>query len=234
MFTARMRCASVHRPDQLRARSSPSSGCGLTHLQSGSRRHRGSRSHRTPGRRAELAADALDVAVDRAVVDIDVVLVGDVEQLVAALDHAGPLGERLEDQEFGHRQRDVLAVPHDLVPRRVHRQPAALEQRRFGLVAGRAGFALGAGPGGAGWRGCGRSAAAARRAWRYSRRRPSPGRALRPARRPSRSGKSPASTLDLAHPAEQLHPVHRGILMSNTPRSGGFSANAFSAVSPSE
>src|SRR6186997_1300986 len=53
--------------------------------------------------RAELAAHALDVAVDGAVVDIDVVLIGDVHQLVARLDHAGPLRQRLEDQEFGHR-----------------------------------------------------------------------------------------------------------------------------------
>src|SRR6476469_2133792 len=50
---------------------------------------------------AELAAHALDVAVDRAVVDIDVVLIRDVHQLVAGLHHAGPLRQRLEDHEFG-------------------------------------------------------------------------------------------------------------------------------------
>src|ERR1044071_1486808 len=50
---------------------------------------------------AELAAHALDVAVDGAVVDIDVVLIGDVHQLIAGLHHARPLGQGLEDQEFG-------------------------------------------------------------------------------------------------------------------------------------
>src|SRR6185295_20097251 len=48
----------------------------------------------------ELAAHALDMAVDGAVVDIDVVLIGDVHQLVAGFHHAGPLRQRLEDQEF--------------------------------------------------------------------------------------------------------------------------------------
>src|SRR4051794_10964082 len=52
----------------------------------------------------ELAPKPLDVAVDRSVVDIDVVLVGDVHQLVARLDHPRPLRERLEDQEFGDGQ----------------------------------------------------------------------------------------------------------------------------------
>src|SRR3954462_6661028 len=54
---------------------------------------------------AELAAHALDVAVDGAIVDIDVVLIGDVHQLVAGLDHPRPLGERLQDQEFRDGQR---------------------------------------------------------------------------------------------------------------------------------
>src|ERR1051325_11757099 len=48
---------------------------------------------------AELAAHPLDVAVDGAVVDIDVVLIGDGHQLVPRFDHAPPLGERLQDQE---------------------------------------------------------------------------------------------------------------------------------------
>src|SRR4051794_7422600 len=43
---------------------------------------------------AELAPQPLDVAVDRSVVDIDVVLVGDVHQLVARLDYPRPLRER--------------------------------------------------------------------------------------------------------------------------------------------
>src|SRR5687768_6175540 len=60
---------------------------------------------------AELAPHALDVAVDGAVVDIDVVLISDVHQLVARLHDAGPLRQRLQDHEFGHGQGDVLAVP---------------------------------------------------------------------------------------------------------------------------
>src|SRR3954471_10989625 len=50
---------------------------------------------------AELAAHALDMAVDGAIVDIDVVLIGDVHQLVAGLHHARSLGQRFEDQELG-------------------------------------------------------------------------------------------------------------------------------------
>ena len=41
--------------------------------------------------RLELLAQPLDVAVDRAVVDVDVLAVGGVHQLVAVLDVAGPL-----------------------------------------------------------------------------------------------------------------------------------------------
>src|SRR5687767_10371217 len=146
MLTARMRWASVHRPDQLSARSSPSSlaswGTSLIFKAVADAVERLDRVE-SGVHGAELAANALDVAVDRPVVDIDVVLVGDVEQLVAALDHPGPLRERLEDHELGHRQRDLPAVPQHLVPRRVHGQPPALEQRRFGLVARRAGLAPG-------------------------------------------------------------------------------------------
>src|SRR5688572_5663378 len=44
-------------------------------------------------RGAELAAHTFDVAVDRPVVDIDVVLVGDVHQLVARFHHTRALRE---------------------------------------------------------------------------------------------------------------------------------------------
>src|SRR5213079_2769145 len=40
---------------------------------------------------AELLAHALDVAVDRAVVDVDLIVVGGVHQVVAALHEARPL-----------------------------------------------------------------------------------------------------------------------------------------------
>src|SRR4051812_19003836 len=88
---------------------------------------------------AELAAHALDMAVDGAIVDIDVVLIGDVHQLVARFHNARPLGKRLEDQEFGDGEGDVLSVPAHPVPGRVHDQSAALDLLGFRLVL-RAGY----------------------------------------------------------------------------------------------
>src|SRR5277367_2664637 len=52
----------------------------------------------------ELLAQPLDVAVDRAIIDIDLIVVGGIHQCVAALDDTGPGRERLQDQEFGDRQ----------------------------------------------------------------------------------------------------------------------------------
>src|SRR5271156_3730044 len=49
--------------------------------------------------RLELLAQPLDVAVDSAVVDIDVLAIGAVHELIAALHVAGAKGERLQDQE---------------------------------------------------------------------------------------------------------------------------------------
>src|SRR4051794_21811171 len=67
----------------------------------------------------ELLAQPLDVAVDGAVVDIDVLAVGGVHQLVAALDVAGAQRERLQDQELGDGQLDRGALPGAQVARRV-------------------------------------------------------------------------------------------------------------------
>src|SRR4051794_23418024 len=50
--------------------------------------------------RLELLAQPLDVAVDGAVVDVDVFAVGGVHQLVAALDVPRPERQRLEDEEL--------------------------------------------------------------------------------------------------------------------------------------
>src|SRR5262249_141114 len=60
----------------------------------------------------ELLAHALDVTVDGAVVDVDLVVVGGVHQVVAALHETGTLGQRLQQQELGHRQFHRLAFPH--------------------------------------------------------------------------------------------------------------------------
>src|SRR5487761_17990 len=75
----------------------------------------------------ELLPQALDVAVDGAIVDVDVLAIGAVHQLVAALDVAGPDRERLQDQEFRDRQVDVLALPRALMPAGVERQVTALD-----------------------------------------------------------------------------------------------------------
>src|SRR5689334_6011762 len=68
----------------------------------------------------ELLAQPLDVAVDGAVVDIDLVVIGRVHQRVAALHHARPRRQRLEDQEFRHGQRDRLVLPGAGVALRIH------------------------------------------------------------------------------------------------------------------
>ncbi len=75
----------------------------------------------------ELLAQPLDVAVDGAVVDVDLIVVGRVHQRVARLDHAGPLGERLQDQELGDRQRDGTIVPMASMALRIELELAALE-----------------------------------------------------------------------------------------------------------
>src|SRR5262245_33082678 len=59
----------------------------------------------------EFLAQALDVAVDGAVIHVDLVVIGRVHQRVAALNHAGPGGERLKDKELGDGQRYGFALP---------------------------------------------------------------------------------------------------------------------------
>src|SRR5258708_5742109 len=52
----------------------------------------------------ELLTHALDVAVDGPVVYVDLIFVGGVHQVVAALDEARPLGQGLQQQEFSDGQ----------------------------------------------------------------------------------------------------------------------------------
>src|SRR5262245_63173292 len=61
--------------------------------------------------RQELSTHSLDVAVDRAVIDVDVIVISRIHERVAALDHARASRERLQDQELGDRQHDRLAHP---------------------------------------------------------------------------------------------------------------------------
>src|SRR5215469_5219159 len=82
---------------------------------------------------AELLADALDVAVDGAVIDANLVVVGDVHQRVAALDHPRTADQRLHDLEFGDRQYHGPAFPSAQMAVRVEADVAALDRARLGL-----------------------------------------------------------------------------------------------------
>src|SRR3954447_24601788 len=59
----------------------------------------------------KFLTQTFDVAVDRAVVDVDVLAVGRVHQLIAVFDMAGAVRQRLEDQKLGYGQFDRLAAP---------------------------------------------------------------------------------------------------------------------------
>ena len=76
------------------------------------------------------------MAIDGAIVDEHVFVIGGVHQLIAAFDHAEALGERFEDQEFGDRERDRLPAPGHFVARRVHRQATAHDGFGQGFVCG--------------------------------------------------------------------------------------------------
>src|SRR5262245_43331011 len=74
----------------------------------------------------EFLAQTLDVAVDGAIIDIDLIVVGGVHQRVAALDHAGTSCERLQDQELGDGEGDRFTLPCTGVPLGIHAQLAPL------------------------------------------------------------------------------------------------------------
>src|SRR3954469_2506925 len=79
----------------------------------------------------ELLAQALDMAVDGPVVDVYLLIIGRIHQRVTALHDAGALGQRMQDQELGHRQRHRLALPGAGVTLLVHHQLAALQRLRL-------------------------------------------------------------------------------------------------------
>src|SRR5437763_16138987 len=79
--------------------------------------------------RLELLAQALDVAVDRAVIDVDMLAIGRVHQLIAVFDVTRTLRLRFEDQELGHRQFDGFAVPGALLARRIERHRTTHDDR---------------------------------------------------------------------------------------------------------
>ncbi len=79
------------------------------------------------------------MAVDGAVVNIDLIVIGRVHQGVAALDHARPGRQRLKDEEFGDRQHHRLALPGAGVALGIHLELAALQDLGLGLLL-RGGF----------------------------------------------------------------------------------------------
>src|SRR6185437_5362644 len=182
---------------------------------------------------SKLASDALDVAVDGSVVDIDVLVIGHIEQLVARFHDAGALRERLEDQEFGDGEAHVLTVPSDLVPSRVHHQAPAFERRRLRFFRTRtrlASLELLAPQD--------RSDSGDQQALR-ERLRNIVIRAHREARASSSSSsfdvrKITGTELNSRIRRNSSIPSRPGILISNTPRSGGLSASALSASIGSE
>jgi hypothetical protein len=80
------------------------------------------------------------VAVDGAVVDVDLIVIGGVHQRVAAFDDAGTGGECLQNQEFGDREGDRVVLPGAGVPLGIHAQLAALERLGVGFLLRRGVF----------------------------------------------------------------------------------------------
>ena len=79
------------------------------------------------------------MAVDGAVVDIDVFAVGRIDQLVATFHHAGPRRQGLHQQKLGDGELDVLRVPGALVLGVIEHELAAYHD-----AGGRGAGALGA------------------------------------------------------------------------------------------
>src|SRR5215469_8896123 len=73
----------------------------------------------------ELLAQPFDVAVDRAVVDIDLVVVSRVHQVIATLHKSGALGQALKDKKLGDREAHRFSVPGAFVALRIEHELAA-------------------------------------------------------------------------------------------------------------
>jgi hypothetical protein len=77
------------------------------------------------------------MAVNRAIININMLPIGAVHELIAAFDVTWPKRQRLQQKEFSDSKINVLTLPGALVPRRIEAQFAALN-RGLGFAAGAA------------------------------------------------------------------------------------------------
>src|SRR5215469_11780286 len=80
----------------------------------------------------ELLSQPLNVAVNGAIVDIDLIVVGRIHESVAALDHPGPGRQCLQDQKFSDRKGHSFGLPCPDVPFWIHPQLAPLQRLGVG------------------------------------------------------------------------------------------------------
>src|SRR5690606_28960804 len=85
--------------------------------------------------RLELLAQTLDMAVNRAVIHIDLLIISRIHEGVTTFHHSGTLCQRMKDQEFGDGQRDRFALPGASVALLIHNQLTTL--KRFCLLSAR-------------------------------------------------------------------------------------------------
>ena len=69
---------------------------------------------------SEFLAQALNVAVDCTIIEINLVIVGGIHQSVAALDYTGARGERVQEEELGDGKRHRFIFPGTGVAFLVH------------------------------------------------------------------------------------------------------------------
>src|SRR5882757_11363537 len=77
--------------------------------------------------RFEFLAQPFDVAIDGAVVDIDLIVISGIHEGIAAFHNAGTACQRLQDQKFRNSESHGLIFPSTGVAFLVHAQQAAFE-----------------------------------------------------------------------------------------------------------
>src|SRR5205085_12579276 len=82
----------------------------------------------------ELLAQSFDVAVDRAIIDIDLIVVGGVHQRIAAFHHARARRQCLQDQKFRDCQRYRLVLPGAGMTLGIHAQQSTVERLGVGFL----------------------------------------------------------------------------------------------------